>query len=207
MLRFESSQLPYTAVHITLSYPLGPISHARYLDSSWNSVGAEKVGVVNISSGAFRRRRVVRYWHPLGRRAIELRKPPQGGFIRYVSPVSEQLSREPRERATPASHSPPRGRRRKNGRQRQPRRAGSVENCSGHVPQSTLRRVQHFTVEIYFMLFSLNASKATIFQLSLCCACVRPISKIRYITYVTRYHHPPWPSPCFLAFVEDEGYL
>ena len=70
-------------MHITLSYPLGPISLARYLHS-WNGVGAEKVAVVNISSGAFRRRRVVRYWHPLGRRAIELGKPPQGGVMYTV---------------------------------------------------------------------------------------------------------------------------
>ena len=41
-------------------------------------VDAKPVGVRNISPRAFRRR-IVRYWHPLGRRAIELGKPPRGG--------------------------------------------------------------------------------------------------------------------------------
>ena len=43
-------------VYITLSHPPGPLYHDRYLHSSWNSVGATKVGVGNISPRAFRRR-------------------------------------------------------------------------------------------------------------------------------------------------------
>ena len=65
-----------------MSHPPGPIFHARYLHSC-NSVGAEKVGVVNISWRAFRRR-VVRYWHPLRCRAVELGKPPQECVIYTV---------------------------------------------------------------------------------------------------------------------------
>ena len=41
------------------------------------------VGVRNISSRAFRRH-IVRYWHPLGCRAIGLAKPPQGGVMYTV---------------------------------------------------------------------------------------------------------------------------
>ena len=71
-----------------MSHPPGPIFHARYLHS-WNSACAEKAGVVNISSRAFVRR-VVRYRHPLGCRAIELRKPPQGCVIYSVVYVTRE---------------------------------------------------------------------------------------------------------------------
>ena len=47
-----------------------------------DSVGAKKIGVGNFSAGAFRRR-IVRFWHPLGCRAIELGKQPQGGVIKH----------------------------------------------------------------------------------------------------------------------------
>ena len=63
----------------------GSIFHGRYLHT-WNSIGAEKVGVENLSRRAFRRR-IVRYWHPLGCRAIELGKPLQG--VLYT--VEEEL--------------------------------------------------------------------------------------------------------------------
>ena len=45
-----------------------------------NSVGAETVGVGNISPRNCRRR-MLRYGHLLGCRAIELGKPPQAGVI------------------------------------------------------------------------------------------------------------------------------
>ena len=47
--------------------PPRPFFHGQYLHSSWNTIGASKIGGGNISPGAFRRR-VVRYWHwhPLG---------------------------------------------------------------------------------------------------------------------------------------------
>ena len=70
----------YDGVHHT---PLGRCFHARYLHSSWTSAGAKNVGVGNISPRAFRRR-IVRYWNPLGCRAIDLGKPPQGGVIHTV---------------------------------------------------------------------------------------------------------------------------
>ena len=41
---------------------------------SWNSAGAKKVGVGNISRRAWY---IVRYWHPLGCGAVELGQPPQ----------------------------------------------------------------------------------------------------------------------------------
>ena len=44
----------------------------------------KKVGVGKISPSAFRRR-IVREWHPLGCRAIELGKPPQEGVIYTMS--------------------------------------------------------------------------------------------------------------------------
>ena len=44
----------YTTVFITP--PLGTIFHARLLHSSWDSVGADNVGVGSISPRAFRRR-------------------------------------------------------------------------------------------------------------------------------------------------------
>ena len=43
----------------------------------------KNVGFGSISPKAFRRR-MVRYWHPLGCRAIELEKPPKGGVIYAV---------------------------------------------------------------------------------------------------------------------------
>ena len=43
------------------------------------------VGGGNVSPGAFRRR-VVRYWHPLGCRAIELGRPPREGVMYTVVP-------------------------------------------------------------------------------------------------------------------------
>ena len=58
-----------------------PIFRARYVQSSWHSVGAEKAGFGKIAPRAFRRR-IVRRWHcwcTLGCRAIELGKPPQEG--------------------------------------------------------------------------------------------------------------------------------
>ena len=65
----------------SVSHPSGPSFHGlRLYLYSWNSVGAEDVGAGNILSRAFRRR-IVRYWYPLGCRAIELRKPPQGGVM------------------------------------------------------------------------------------------------------------------------------
>ena len=62
-----------------LSHPSGPIFHPWYIHS-WNNIGAENIGVENTSPTrrAFRSR-IVRCWHPLGRRAIELGKPPQAG--------------------------------------------------------------------------------------------------------------------------------
>ena len=52
---------------------------------SWSGVGAQTVGVVvgNVSPWAFWRR-IVRYWHPLGCRAIEPRNPPQAGVMYTV---------------------------------------------------------------------------------------------------------------------------
>ena len=61
-------------------YDRGPIFHARYLHTWNHSVGANKVGVGKVSPRAFRRR-IARYRHPLGCRAIELEKTPQGGMI------------------------------------------------------------------------------------------------------------------------------
>ena len=66
--------VPYTTVCIT--HPPGPFFHDQHLHS-WNSVDAKNVGVGNISPRALRRR-IVRDWHPLGCRAIELGKPPRG---------------------------------------------------------------------------------------------------------------------------------
>ena len=68
--------VPYTTASIYHT-PLGRFS---MLDIS-TAVGIvsvpKEIGVGNISPRAFRRR-IVRYWHPLGCRAIELGKPPQG---------------------------------------------------------------------------------------------------------------------------------
>ena len=71
------------------------ILHAsnRHLHN-WNRVGAKKVSVRNIAPRAFRRRRVVRYWHywrPLGCWAIELGKPPQGCDINRRVLVPEYI--------------------------------------------------------------------------------------------------------------------
>ena len=61
--------------------PRGPIFHARFFHS-WCSTGAEKYGVAKISPRAFRRRiDSIRYWHPLGCRAIELANPPHQGSV------------------------------------------------------------------------------------------------------------------------------
>ena len=73
--------VPYTTVYITPAPP-GPMFHGRNLHS-WSSAGAKTVGVGNISLRAFRRR-IVWYWHPLGCRATELGKRPQGGVIYTV---------------------------------------------------------------------------------------------------------------------------
>ena len=54
--------------------------------------GDKKVGDGNISPTAFRRR-IVRYWHPLGCRAIELEKPSYGGVmytVVYGYPITQQ---------------------------------------------------------------------------------------------------------------------
>ena len=81
---------------ITLSHPPGPTFRGRCLHyssinswNSWNSVGAEKVGVGKISPRAFRRH-IVRCWHPLGCRAIDLGKLPQG--VRYTPPYTVHLN-------------------------------------------------------------------------------------------------------------------
>ena len=66
-------------VYTTLPWP---IFHAGYL-YSWNSGGAKEVVVENVSPGALRRR-IIRYWHPLGCRALDLCKPPQGCEIQTV---------------------------------------------------------------------------------------------------------------------------
>ena len=59
--------LPYTTEHIT---PVpGLVFHDRHLPS-WNSVDAKNVGVANISLRALWKR-IVRYWHRLGCRAID----------------------------------------------------------------------------------------------------------------------------------------
>ena len=81
----------YCVQYIT-PHPPGSIFYGRYVHSSWNSwnswnsVGASKVGVGNIPLRAFRSR-IARYWHcwhPLGCRAIELGRPPQGCLIHTV---------------------------------------------------------------------------------------------------------------------------
>ena len=69
----------YIHIRPCISHPPGSIFHARYFHGG-NCTGARKVGVRNISSSAFRRR-IVRYWNPLGCRAIEPVKPPQWGVI------------------------------------------------------------------------------------------------------------------------------
>ena len=64
------------------SHPSGLMFHARCVHS-WNSLGTKKVGFGTISPRASRTR-IVRCWHPLGRRAIELGRPPQGGVVHTV---------------------------------------------------------------------------------------------------------------------------
>ena len=66
-----------------VSHPHGPIFHGRCLHSSWNGIVVKTFGIGNISPRAVRRR-IVRYWFPLGCRAIELEKPPQGGCDRSI---------------------------------------------------------------------------------------------------------------------------
>ena len=79
---FLPSILP---VYDRVSHTPRTIFHVRYLHS-WHSAGAQEVSVRNILPSALRRR-IVRYWHcwhcwhPLGCRAIELGKLPQGGVI------------------------------------------------------------------------------------------------------------------------------
>ena len=62
-------------------FPWSPYPHLEYSPSV----------VGNISRRAFRRR-IVRYWHPLGCRAIELGKPPQGGVMHTVVPGKHLLT-------------------------------------------------------------------------------------------------------------------
>ena len=71
-----SSRLPYTMVYI--AHTPGRFSMLGYLHGRNSATGAKKkVGVGNTLSRAIRRR-IVRYWHPLGCRAMEPGKPPQG---------------------------------------------------------------------------------------------------------------------------------
>ena len=85
---FDTTTIYLYGVYIFVSRcicvsPPEPIFRGRYLHS-WDGAGAKKLGVGNISPSAFRKR-IVRYWHPLGCRAIELGKPPpQGGVIYTV---------------------------------------------------------------------------------------------------------------------------
>ena len=81
---YQVYQVLYPAVYAgVLSHLPRPIFHARYLHSWKCSVGANKVGVVNISPRAFRRR-IVRFWYLPACGAIELGKTPQGGVIYTV---------------------------------------------------------------------------------------------------------------------------
>ena len=50
----------YAKAYITLSQPPAPIFPARYLHSTWNSVGAKMIGVANMPPRPFRRR-IVQY--------------------------------------------------------------------------------------------------------------------------------------------------
>ena len=50
---------------------LGRFSTLDISDNGWNSAGVKELDFGNISPEAFRRR-IVRYWHPLGGRAIDL---------------------------------------------------------------------------------------------------------------------------------------
>ena len=69
----------YTAMYITPP-PWADFPWSITPQLSWNSAGAKRVGVGNVSPRAFRRR-FVRCWHPLGCRAIELGKPRKGGVV------------------------------------------------------------------------------------------------------------------------------
>ena len=69
--------LPHRTMYIAPSPPPGPMFYARYLHS-WIRVGAIKESVGNISCRESFPKTHVRYWHPLGCRAIELEKPLQG---------------------------------------------------------------------------------------------------------------------------------
>ena len=78
----------------------------------------------------------------------------------FECPVLERRVRaprdrpRPRDRATPAPHSIPRDHWRKNGRQRQTRRAGSVVNCSEDgLPRSPLRRATLYCGNPRFLMF------------------------------------------------------
>ena len=71
---------------------------------TWNRADAKKVCVANNLARAFRRHivRYWHYWHPLGCRAIDLGKPPEGGLI-YTTCSSRiryavQLGRFPPEK-------------------------------------------------------------------------------------------------------------
>ena len=73
----HNSDIPHTTVYVTLMTPLRRFS---MLDiSTVGIVDAKQVGVATSRRELFRRRTtIVRYWHPLGRRAIELGNPLQG---------------------------------------------------------------------------------------------------------------------------------
>ena len=71
VLRFGGAcESPLYGIRRCMTHTPGPVFHARCLHS-WNSVRAKQIGIGNISPRASRRR-IVRCWHPLGCRAIEL---------------------------------------------------------------------------------------------------------------------------------------
>ena len=72
----------YTRIRRCVLHPSEPILPGRYIHS-WNSGGAEELGVGTVSPRAFRRR-IVRYWRPLDCRATELGKPPQVCVVHTV---------------------------------------------------------------------------------------------------------------------------
>ena len=66
--------------------PLGRISTVDISTAVGIVPVPKEVGIRNVSPRAFRKR-IVRYWLPLGCRAIELETPLQGGVIHNVVPV------------------------------------------------------------------------------------------------------------------------
>ena len=85
LLKKEQFINPMATVYDGVYHPPPGRFHGRYLHSS-DRVGAKKVGIGSISPRAFRRR-VVRYWHPVGCRAIKLGKwPPRGRDIHRRTP-------------------------------------------------------------------------------------------------------------------------